>query len=412
MVVHATYAQQLLETRIVPLVHEVQHYQRADGSVEPRHRAVADQALSALRSELFDNALFPESSRDAFDQDLTAWRSAGLESVPCFGASRDAIEGPADKALALFAGPAFMPNSDTRAPLFQLVLVMRDEPDSLSSVREHYPHPESAVQATRVLTGSRQAARGQCVVLFPENILASTRVTRQNFAWFFMNKHIPTYQWTLSQLHLRCGDSLFAQGDPLASPRLDAEGMYDTRCCWAYLHEHHHQQGPRPLALHLALKAQWYTGLLEELKVDCQSLQLCLRDPDLPYRREVFEFVLFDRLFRYPTAGDALCNSDAGAGVLLGTWLLRNGVLRPGQSGTQLTSREETGLAVDALVNEILAAEALGDDAYAEAARSFALSVLDPPVRAEDRYAKPDDWLASVFASPPGCRVGAGGPDD
>src|SRR5215472_11745994 len=220
-----------LEVKAVPLVHELQDHQRADGSVEPRHRAAAAQALTELRDDLRDCALFSEPSLEALDHDLDEWRAAGLESVPRFDASRDVIEGPDDKELALFAGPAFMPNSDTRSPLFQLVLIAHDEPDSLRSVREDYPHPESACQMIRVLTGSRQAKDGQCVVLFPENVLASTQVTRQKFAWFFMNKHISTYQWALAQVRERCGSSLFAEGEPLASPMLDAEGIYDTRCC-------------------------------------------------------------------------------------------------------------------------------------------------------------------------------------
>ena len=168
----------------------------------------------------------------------------------------------------------------------------------------------------------------------------------------------------------------------------------------------------RPLARNLALKTQWYAGLLEELKVDCQSLQACLRDDAIAYRLEVFEFVLFDRLFRYPTAGDALENSDAGAGVLLGTWLLRHGVVSTGQGNgnghgqVQLASREQTVRAVDSLVDEILALEELDETAYTEGTERFALSVLDPPALEGERYAKPADWLSSVFASPPGSGVG------
>jgi hypothetical protein len=387
----------------VPLVHDLQGYQRADGSAEPRHRAAADAALSSLRRRLQGSALFSERSRDALDRDLAGWRAAGLESPPRFDASRDAIEGPGDKEIGLFAGPAFMPNSDAPdRPLFQLVLIMRDEPGSLRGVRENYQHADSGVQSTRVLAGSRQATQGKCVVLFPENIPASSQVTRQKFAWYFMNKHIPVYEWTLRRVRERCGESLFAEGDPLASPRLAADSVYDVRCCWGHLHEHHHQVGPRPLAGNLALKTERYTGLLEELKVDCQSMQACVRDPAIPYRFEVLEFVLFDRLFRYPCGDDALSNDDAGAGVLLGTWLLRHGAVRPGNGRTQLASREEAMRAVDDLVSEILALEELDETGYRQAAERFTLSVLDPPARAGELYAKPADWLSSVFSCSPG----------
>lgn len=430
MVVHSAFSPQLLETvklpsanadlldevahldrAVVPLVHALQHYQHADGSIVPGHRAAADAALSALREELYGSALYPQRSREAFDRDLAAWRAAGLESPPRFDASRDAIEGPGDKELALYAGPAFMPNSGSTAPLFQLVLIMRDEPGTLSGVRASYPHAGTACQTTRVLTGSRQAREGLCVVLFPENVPARSAVTRQKFAWFFMNKHIPVYQWTLDRIRQRCGESLFAEGDPLASPRLDDEGMYDTRCCWAHLHEHHHQVGPRPLASNLALKTRRYTGLLDELKVDCQSMQACTRDAAIPYRMEVLEFVLFDRLFRYPCAEDALSNDDAAAGILLGTWLLRHSVLTGRDGRVQLVSRAETMRAVDALVSEILALEHLEESQYLKAAETFTLSVLDPPQRAGEMYTKPADWLSSVFAGATGSGAGLGGHD-
>jgi Family of unknown function (DUF6421) len=393
-----------IETNAIPLVEEIQRYQRADGSIEPEHGAAAAAILSALRDELNRSALFPERSRDAFGHDLAKWHASGLESIPAFDASRDAIEGPGDKELAMFAGPALMPNSGTRSPLFQLVLIMRDEPESLSGVRARYPHMDSACQNTRVLTGSRHAREGQCVVLFPENVLASSAVTRQKFAWFFMNKHIPVYQWTLDRIHQRCGDSLFAEGAPLASAGLDPDGFYDTRCCWAHLHEHHHQMGPRPLARNLALKTQRYTGLLEELKVDCQSMQASVRDDSIPYRWEVLEFVLFDRLFRYPCADDAVRNDDAGAGILLGTWLLRQGAVSASGGRTRLLSRDQTIRAVDALVSEILAAEQLDEVAYTKAAKDLTLSVLDPPAEPEDLFAKPVDWLSSAFADRPGGR--------
>ena len=387
-----------LTAKAVPLIHEVQRYQRDDGSVDPRHLDPAAAALTSLRGQLHASALYPPRSREALDHDLAAWRAAGLDTVPRFDAVRDAIEGPGDKEYALFAGPAFMPNSGAAGPLFQLVLIMRDEPATLDRLRQNYPHMESACQSTRVLAGTRQATQGQCVVLFPENVLAATPVVRQKFAWFFMNKHIPTHRWTLERIHERCGDSLFAEGDPLASPRLGPDGMYDTRCCWAHLHEHHHQVGPRPLARNLALKTRPYTGLLEEMKVDCQALQACLRDETIPYRWEVFEFVLFDRLFRYPTGGDALSNDDAGAGVLLGTWLLRHDVLTGSGGQVRLASRAETVRAVDELVADVLALEELDSGDYQRAAKEFTLSVLDPPARDGDQYAKPADWLSSVFA--------------
>jgi hypothetical protein len=388
-----------VQDALVPIVHEIQDCQRDDGSVDPSQTKEAHDRLRAVAAELRTLKLATERSQDAaFEQDLAEWEAEGLETPPRFDASRDAIDGPADGELAMFVGPAYLANAETRSPLFQTVVIVRDEPAPLRILAERYPHPTNKCQSTRLLAGSRHAKGGECVVLFPENVPARTPVVRQRFAWFFMNKHVPVLRWSLDQVDRWCGDSLFGAGEEMATPALDRSGVYDTRCIWAYLHEYHHHNGPRPLATNLATKTQWYTGLLEELKVDCQSLQVCLADEQLPYRAETFEFVLLDRLFRYPQAADALVNSDAGAGVMLGTWLLRQGVVRGDGERAQLASRAEVVRAVDRLVDEIVALEKLDDSAYPEQAEAFALSVLDPPGSGDDRYAKPADWTASIFA--------------
>ncbi len=391
---HISAELSLLTQRAVPHVHELQRYQRAGGAIDPQHLDAASTALGALEDVLCDSALYPERYMEAFRQDAAAWRAAGLQSAPRWDASREATERPGDKELALYAGPAKLPNCGTDRPLFQLVIAMRDEPDSLRDLRERYPRHETTCQLTRIIAGSRQATQGQCVTLFPEHIPASSPVVAQNFAWFFMNKHTPMYQGALATIHERCGESLFLEGDPLASTQLDYEGMYETRCCWGHLHEYYHQVGPRPFRSNREYKARLYTGMLEELKVDCQSVQACIRDTELAYRWEVLELMLFDRLFRYPAARDALVNDDSGAGVLLGTWLLRHGVVR-----SRLVSREEVMRAIDELVDEILALEELDDgEAYVKGAEELTMSLLDPPEKPGDLYSKPADWLSSMFA--------------
>lgn len=388
----------LLTQRAVPYVHELQRYQRLGGSIDPQHRDAATAALRGLDDALGESALYPEHSREAFKQDVAAWQETDMQSAPRWDASRDAVKRPLDKELALYTGPANLPNAGSDRPLFQLMLVMRDEPDSLRGVRERYPRVESTCQLSRVVAGSTHSMQGQCVTLFPEHIPASNPVMEQNFAWFLMNKHIPMYQWALGQIRELCGENLFLEGDPLYSTELDDEGMYEARCCWGHLHEYYHQVGPRPFRSNREFKTQLYTGLLEELKVDLQTVQACIRDTDLPYRWEVLELMLFDRLFRYPRASDALTNDDSGAGVLLGTWLLRHGAVR-----SALVSRAEVMRAIDELVDQILALEELEDgNDYVKGAEEFTVSMLAPPEKPGDLYSKPADWLSSMFALGPG----------
>lgn len=97
---------------------------------------------------------------------------------------------------------------------------------------------------------------------------------------------------------------------------------------------------------------------------------------------------------------------------MLGTWLLRHGVLTGSNGRAQLASRTQAVEAVDALVAKIVTLEQLDAAAYTKEAEEFALSVLDPPERAGEQYAKPADWLSSVFAVSPGSLDHAGANDD
>jgi hypothetical protein len=56
----------------------------------------------------------------------------------------------------------------------------------------------------------------------------------------------------------------------------------------------------------------------------------------------------------------------------------------------------------------VLAIEERDDDAYQQGAKEFTLSVLDPPASDGDLYAKPADWLTSVFACRPDGLASAG----
>jgi hypothetical protein len=90
---------------------------------------------------------------------------------------------------------------------------------------------------------------------------------------------------------------------------------------------------------------------------------------------------------------------------MLGTWLLREGVVRGDGNRAQLASRADVVAATDRLVDEIVAIEKLDDATYPVQAESFALSVLDLPGSPGDRYAKPPDWSASIFAKAGGGRA-------
>ncbi|MGL5825293.1 MAG: DUF6421 family protein [Nocardioides sp.] len=352
-------------------------------------RAMIDNLCSKVAQ------LEPLMARDqilATVADLQTWASTGLTSRPSFSATRDTVPAPEDRQLAAFVGPAVLPNNGGVRPRLEAFAILRQETDHLGELTKHYPHPKAMFQSTKILSASNGLHDGNCVVFFPENIPADIPCDTQNFAWFFFDRHREIYQGTLEIVRRLCGEgSPFDGEDELGSTALDAEGTYQARCVWGYLHDYFHHRGPRPLDEHLRLKTRWRTGLLEELKVDTQTAIACASE-NVPLGDVVFEYVLLERLFRYPAQPDQLRNFDAGSGFALGTWLAERGLFSVGPDGTRrLAARDELVVGMSELVNQILALEAIADDTgYRDAAEEFLFqTLLNPPMDASQRYAGP-----------------------
>ncbi len=252
-------------------------------------------------------------------------------------------------------------------------------------------------QTTKLLAASRGLRDGNCVVFFPENIPAATPCVDQQFAWFFFNRHVRIYTHTLSIVGRLCGSgSPFAGEERLCSADVDPEDVYQARCVWGYMHDYFHHTGPRPLDKHLALKTKWRPGLLEELKVDMKSAIAC-HDEAVPYGEIVFEYILLERLFRYPAQPSPLRNFDAGTGFALGSWLADHGLFTvDGQGRRKLAAKADIVAALRDLVARIEALELIADDdSYREEAVGFLFGrLLREPGGKGDRYGGPRGHLS------------------
>ncbi|MDA8523052.1 DUF6421 family protein [Acidovorax sp. NCPPB 4044] len=160
-----------------------------------------------------------------------------------------------------------------------------------------------------------------------------------------------------------------------------------------------HHRGPMPLDAHLQLKLNWHAGLLEEIKVDSQVVLECL-DPRIAYGASVIEFVLLERLFRYPLQPDVQRNFDSGTGVFLFEWLTEHGAITVDGARITAFDREAIYGALRSLVETIEALErcARGED-YKALARQFVHRYLRPPSQEGDRFDIPPRMRAVLDAA-------------
>jgi hypothetical protein len=318
----ATQTTTLLRQELLPLVDRFRALQDPSGRVagDP---VLAGELLARLRPrgrQVLARVGAAPGQAAAFEADFDQWLTRGLDTPPQFDATLAAYEPPSDGALTFFIAPFSAPNGPApRGRFLECFLAYREEPADLAQLAVALPHPKNKCQSTRLLAASAGLRTGNCVVFFPENVAVATPVREQTFAIFFFNKFYRIYfSETLPRTQRLLEKHAFA------SAALSAEECYRARCIWGYLHDYYHHQGPKPIDTNLAVKLNFFVGLLEEIKVDCQSV-LATRQLAVPFWRELVEFILFERLFRYPCQPDATSNFDAGTGVFLFEWLRRSG---------------------------------------------------------------------------------------
>lgn len=331
-------AEAAVRAQIVPLVDAFRRLQGPSGSVVGDHGA-AREILGRLRAPVARTyaELGMDAAAAAFCEDVDAWLAGGL-GKPCFDATLAACEAPADGGLAFFVGPLKATNGPPpRGHFLEAFLVERREPPELAEVEARLPHPLNGCQSARLLAGSHGIATGNCIVFFPENIATSKAVEAQKFALFFFNKFHRIYaRQTIPRVQAIVAPARWR------SAELGPEECYAARCLWGYLHDLFHHRGPRPFHTNMRVKMTFDMGLLEEIKVDAQSA-VAAHELALPYAREVIEFILLERLFRYPAQPDATTNFDAGTGILLFEWLR-------GQEGAIVEGPDGLRIDVDACV--------------------------------------------------------------
>lgn len=381
---------------IVPRTRRLRACQRADGGFARERLDWAGEALADIGAHLraLTARLGCSELGQAIVADIAAWRAAGLDAPPDFHRTRETYRAPENGELTLYWGPTRMANAGgAHGYYLDGFVALREEPLACAALYDRFPHPRNICQSTHLLAGTPGFAEGNCIVFFPENIRTGTPVESQRYAVFFFSKFHGIYH----------GITLPAVWDYLRDPEMRSAELgpadtYEARCVWGYLHDYFHHCGPRPFDRNLRLKTRWVNGLLEEIKVDAQTALAC-HEGGFAFAAEVLEFVLYERLLRYPMEADYPRNFDSGTGVFLLAWLMRHGALRA-DGGRARLDPEGAVEALTRLVTTVEDIERLPDDeAYEAATRGLVYDYLDAPTDPGARFAVPPMLRGSVFAT-------------
>ncbi|GAA1659083.1 hypothetical protein GCM10009830_00030 [Glycomyces endophyticus] len=373
--------------------------QRPDGTVADPH-AEDEKDLGGIRDQAV--AWYTEhgfhAQAEALDADVRGWLGAGIDTVPDFTRSRDALAAPEDGADFLFVAP--LRNTNGVAPVGQRLECFygrREEPDCYPELQRDHPHPKNNSQCVRLLAGSAGIAEGNCLVFFPENVAAPQKPPVQPYAMFLFSKFrrihetyaLPGAEAVLEEVTI-----------PRASTGMSAYDCYQARSVWGYLHDSAHYQGPWPFDEHIALKMNWFVGVLEEIKVDAKTVIACA-DGDIARADAVIDMILLERIFRYPLEPDATRLFDSGTGVFLYSWFREAGAITAGAGGLLRLDREAAiaALRVYEATIEALERSVSTEDEYRERAKALVRRYL-PPGEGKDRYRFTDDQRVLLRAQP------------
>lgn len=110
--------------------------------------------------------------------------------------------------------------------------------------------------------------------------------------------------------------------------------------------------------------------------------------------REIVEFVLLDRMFRYPMDAAHHLTFDGGTGILLFEILIKSGALYRDELDHLRFDTERLVPQLEAIIAEIEALEELDDDAYNSAAQAYVQRHLGRPTAANARFDFPNTQYA------------------
>ncbi|WP_273788866.1 DUF6421 family protein [Bartonella sp. ML70XJBT] len=375
---------------IVNLVDKFRIRQKLDGSIKKPTSAdinMINELITLLNHHVdIIDGLSSELLATTSD-DLHQWMLSGLTIPPKFDNTLAAFKAPLPDAPLFFLAPMRATNGSAPEGFrLELVTGYRHETAYLADASKYTNNYVSPFQCIKMGIASKGFLEGNCIVLFPESVATAKKIDKQAFALFFFSKFFDIYnkQTIVEAERLLGQDSKFLFGQ-LHSRNLSKEDIYDIRCLWGYYHDYAHHIGPRPLDKNLYIKLNWFTGLLEETKVDLITVHIMLQKHP-KFWKEITEFVLLERIFRYPKDSDQHMTFDAGTGILLFEIFMRNKALIETNEGYLQFDLKRLEEVITLMIEDIEALEAFDDDAYLVGAKNYIQNNLGKPETSQLRF--------------------------
>ncbi len=161
------------------------------------------------------------------------------------------------------------------------------------------------------------------VAIFPENYV-NAKVQQHHKAYYFIEKFVKRFK-TFTR------PAIEATWSPTAFPDIlmaDDSLLTSASAIWVHMHEHYHKTGYLPLPEFLKDKSTRNGAGAEELRVDILSILalLELQSNDIVLRASI-QYILAERLIRYPLQATPQENYDARSSVALFEYLQRHHVI-------------------------------------------------------------------------------------
>jgi hypothetical protein len=390
------------EINLVPISESLKLIQNANGSIVEGKEDSAIFLLKKIKNPIhhlcseIDNVELYEAVSD----DIDKWIENGVGNQPFFNRVRETYKAVENQRISFFWGPTIMANSgEKRGHYLEGFLVFREEPKECKPLYDAYPHPKNICQSCHILSGTSGFYKGNCLVFFPENIKANGNINQQKYAVFFFNKFYNIY----NRITLPTVKKLI-NNPSLESESLSKRDTYIARCIWGYLHDYYHHCGAKPFDENIFIKTRWAVGVLEEIKVDMKTLKTCLED-DIPFGKSIAEYILYERIFRYPQEEDYANNFDSATGFFLLSWLENNNVLTI-QSKSVEIDWDLLPLVIPTIVELIeTIEEEMINDTIIEKSNELLFSYLDIPSKPNTRFQPSKnisaDHLLEVYGNAP-----------
>lgn len=161
------------------------------------------------------------------------------------------------------------------------------------------------------------------VAVFGENYIDAIP-SEAHRAYYFIDKFVDRFKrYTRPRIEELWSPTSFSE--LLAA---DTDMLTQVNAIWVHMHEFHHRSGFLPLPKHLKEKSTRNGAGAEELRVDIFSILALSKLPSNdPIVRTTQEYILAERLIRYPLQASPESNYDARSSVALQSYLTRHGII-------------------------------------------------------------------------------------